>query len=215
MTPKPASQEAGLTMVELAVTLGLLSIVGAILMAFMSNVMSTTSRATSDSEAEKKIELALRPVTEDIRSASQISTAYPVSTSCPSGAYPAGYANCLSFTIARPSPGQLTCPKSVVVIGLNAGVLRMDRTDYNVVNGSCTTVRTSNGYPLLSGISNGSRPLFTYFDTFGNQLDPNAMGQTTSRFVAAATVRVALNVAYKSGAPLLSYTSDLAVRNNR
>jgi hypothetical protein len=34
-------------------------------------------------------------------------------------------------------------------------------------------------------------------------------------FAGTVTVRVSLKVQYKVGAPLLSYTSDLAVRNNR
>jgi type II secretory pathway pseudopilin PulG len=209
-----ASTEAGMTVLELMVALALLSVVGVILTSFFISAMSTTSRATTDSETEKKIELAIRPITEDIRSASAISSTYPSSPSCSTGSYPSGYANCLSFTVARPTSGQLTCPRSVFVIGVKSGVLRMDRSDYGVVNGLCNTVRTVSGYPLLMGITTGT-PLFTYFDNFGNPLNPSAAGQTTGPFVAAGTVRVTLNVAYQTGAPLLSYTSDLAMRNNR
>ena len=202
-------------MIELIVTMLLLSIVGVIMLTFVVSAITATAGGSRDAETEKRIELAIRPVTEFIRSASQISATYPASSTCPAGSYPSGYANCLSFTIARPQNGQLSCPKSLIVLGLRSGVLRQDRTDYGVVNGSCTVVRSSAGYPLVTGVNNGSTPLFTYFDTFGNQLNPAAIGQMSAPFVSAAMVRVALNVSYASGAPLLSYTSDLAVRNNR
>jgi len=209
------SLEAGITMIELVVTVLLLSIVGVIMMTFLVSAVSTTARGSTDAEVEKRIQLAMRPMTAFIRSATQISAAYPTSSTCPVSSYPIGYRNCLSFTIARPQNGQLSCPKSLIVVGLRAGVLRMERTDYGVVNGSCAVANVTTGYPLVTGVNNGATPLFTYFDTFGNQLNPGAVGQTTTPFVRAMVVRVALNVEYKSGAPLLRYTSDLAVRNNR
>lgn len=215
MNQRRASREAGFTMMELVVTILLLSIVGVIMMTFLVSAVTSTARATSNVETEKSIQLALRPVTEDVRSASQISGTYPSSSSCPTGSYPTGYANCLSFTIARPENGQLSCPKSLVVVGLTSGVLRISRTDYGIVGGSCVVTKSSNAYPLVTHVVNGSQPLFTYFDRFGNQLNPAATGQTTASFVAATTVRVALNVSYTTGGPLISYTSDLAVRNNR
>ena len=49
---------------------------------------------------------------------------------------------------------------------------------------------------------NGAQPLFTYFDRFGNKLDPAASGQTTAPFTDAVTVRVTLNVRYQTGTPI-------------
>ena len=82
-------------------------------------------------------------------------------------------------------------------------------------SGTCAVTSSYSGRPLLKNVVNGSQPLFTYFDRFGNQLDPAASGQTVVPFVNAVTVRVTLNAQYQSNAPLLSYTSDLALRNNR
>jgi type II secretory pathway component PulJ len=208
------TDESGMSLVELMVVLLLMSVVGALLFGFLASVLNTTTRMSSDTQTEKQIELALRPVTENIRSASAIATSYPTTSSCPSGSYPSGYSNCLAFTIARPTSGNLTCPQSVMVYGLKAdGVMREDRTDYGMVSGVCGVTQAYTGRPLLKNIANGGTPLFTYFDAFGNQLDPSSASPTA--FAAAVTVRVSLNVQYRKGSPLLTYTSDLAVRNNR
>jgi len=203
-----------MSLVELTVVLLLMSIVAALLFGFLYSVLNTTNRMTSDTQTEKQIELALRPVTENIRSASTISTSYPTTSSCAPGSYSSGYTNCLAFTVARPTSGNLTCPQTVMVYGLKAdGVLREDRTDYATVSGVCRVTQTYTGRPLLNNITNGATPLFTYFDAFGNQLNPATA--TPTAFAAAVTVRVSLNVQYRKGSPTLTYTSDLAVRNNR
>jgi type II secretory pathway component PulJ len=204
------------TLIELTVVLLLMSVVGAMLFGFLWSVTRVSTRATNDSETEKAISLALRPVTENIRGTASIATAYPSTTSCPAGAYPTGYSNCLSVTVLRPAPGQLSCRRSVFTYGLKSdGVLREDRTDYALVGGSCAVTASYTGRPLLRSIVNGSQPLFMYFDRFGNLLDPGAVGQTTVPFTDALTIRVSLNVQYQSGSPALTYTSDLALRNSR
>jgi len=217
MTPLSRRDEGGFTLVELTVALMLLAIVTALMFGFLASTLRTTTTTTSDTDAEQAVDLALRPLTQDIRGASLIATTYPtVTTSCPAGSYPTGYTNCLSFTISRPTPGQLTCPKSVVAYGLKPdGVIREDRTDYNVTGGSCVATQVYIARPMLTGLTNGTTPLFRYFDRFGNELDPNAAGQTTQPFAEAETVRISVNVQYKKNAPLISYTSDLALRNNR
>ena len=212
-----ARNESGMSLIELTVVLLLMSVVGALMLGFLSSVLNTTTRATNDTETEKSIQFAMRPVTENIRSSDTIAVNYPSSTSCPSGgSYPSGYSNCLAFWVLRPAADNLSCPQSYFVYGLKSdGVLREDRTDFNLVSGTCSTTASYTGRPLLKNIVNGSTPLFTYFDTFGNKLDPNASGQTTYPFKAAATVRVSLSTRYQTNSPLLSYTSDLALRNNR
>jgi prepilin-type N-terminal cleavage/methylation domain-containing protein len=218
MRQSPTENERGVTLVELVIVMFLLSIVGAIMFAFLASVLNTTTRANKDVESERSIELTLRPLTEDVRGASTIATVYPSpSTACPAGgSYPTGYGNCLSFKIARPTTGQLACPMSIISYGLGAdGVVREDRTDYTVVNATCVATQLYIGKALLTNVVNSGQPLFTYFDRFGNKLNPNANGQTTLPFTTAGTVRVTVNVRYASGSPLLSYTSDLSLRNNR
>jgi hypothetical protein len=217
MRPNPNRDERGTSLTELMATLGIMSVVGVLLFGFLFNVINTTSRVTSDTEKEKTIELALRPLTADIRGATSISKIYPAATTaCASGSYPAGYSNCLSLTIERPVEGALTCPKSVVTYGLKPdGVLRRDRTDYRLVGATCTATTSNTGHTVLEGISNGTTPLFTYYDNVGNVLNPSASGQTVNAMAAATTIRISLNVQYRSGSPLLRYTSDLALRNNR
>ena len=213
MIARTRTDESGMSLVELMVVLLLMSIVAALLFGFLYSVLNTTTRMTSDTQTEKQIELALRPVTENIRSASAISTSFPTTSSCAPGGYPSGYSNCLAFTVARPTSGDLTCPQSVMVYGLKAdGVLREDRTDYGMVSGVCGVTQTYTARPLLNNITNGGTPLFTYFDAYGNQLAASA---SPTAYAAAVTVRVSLNVQYRKGSPTLTYTSDLAVRNNR
>jgi hypothetical protein len=160
--------------------------------------------------------LALRPVTENIRGTDTVATVYPSTSSCPAGSYPSGYTNCLSVTVLRPVAGQLSCRRSEFTYGLKSdGILREDRKDYALVGGTCTVTSTYSGRPLLRNIVNGSQPLFTYFDQFGNAIDPLASGQTTVPFVNVVTVRVTLNAEYQKNSPLLTYTSDLALRNKR
>lgn len=217
MSAVKLERERGVTLVELTVVMFMLSIVSVILFAFLASVMKTTTRANKDVETEKAIELALRPLTEDIRGATSIATAYPSGTACPSGgSYPTGYSNCLSFTIDRPSSAQATCPKSVISYGVRSdGIVREDRTDYAIVGAVCTGTQLYIGRTLLTNVATGGQSLFTYFDRFGNVINPNASGQTTASFAAAAMVRVTVNVRYQSGSSLLSYTSDLTLRNNR
>ena len=186
------------------------------LLGFLGSVYGVSNRTTKHSEAQKAMMLALRPVTENVRGTAIVGTSYPSSASCPTGSYPTGYTNCLSVTVLRPTAGQLTCRRSVYVYGLKSdGILREDRTDYAIVGGTCAVTSSYTGRPLLQNVVNGAQPLFTYFDRFGNKIDPAASGQTTVPFVTTVTIRVTLNVQYQSGAPLLSYTSDLALRNNR
>ena len=208
--------EDGVTIVELAVVLFLMSIVAAILMAFLTTMMRTTTRTANSTETQKQIALAMRPLTQNVRGSESIATIYPSTSSCPTGSYPTGYTNCLSVTVMRPVPGQLSCRRSIFTYGLKPdGVLREDRTDYGIVGGSCVVTTNYAGRPLLTNVKNGSQPLFTYFDRFGNQINPNASGQTAIPFTDAVTIRAAVNVQYQAGSPLLSYTSDLALRNNR
>jgi type II secretory pathway component PulJ len=208
--------EEGVTIVELAVVLMLMGIVTATLVGFLWSVMGVSTRSTNHSEAQKALVLALRPVTQNIRGTATVATVYPSTSSCPTGSYPTGYTNCLQVTVLRPVAGQLSCRKSVFTYGLKSdGILREDRTDYALVGGTCAVTSTYSGRPLLKKVVNGSQPLFTYFDRFGNKLDPGASGQTTVPFVNVVTIRVTLNAQYQSNAPPLSYTSDLALRNNR
>jgi type II secretory pathway component PulJ len=208
--------ETGSSLVELLTTLGIMSVVGVLLFGFLFSVINTTTRATADTETEKSIELTLRPMTADIRSAAAIAETYPGTSSCPAGSYPAGYTNCLSLTIERPEAGALSCPRSVVTYGLKSdGVLRQDRTDYELVGGSCAATASYTGRPLLTNVSNGTTPLFRYFNHLGNEVNPAAAGQTTTAVANAVTVRVSLDVEYRNGSPLLRYASDLAMRNNR
>ena len=202
--------DAGFTLLEMVVTLGIMSLAAAGALAFLDNTTSVTTRASADVATENNARLALRDITEDLRGATVISTTYPTGSACSNGTYPSGYSNCVSFTIVRPTAAGQTCPKSVVTYGLVGQTLRKDLTEYNA---SCTIVSSVSGSPVLTGVTNGTTtPVFTWFNRSGSQLTTT---NPPGVFADAASIKVTLVVRYQERAPLLTLSSFAALRNNR
>jgi prepilin-type N-terminal cleavage/methylation domain-containing protein len=215
--PNKRSDE-GYTLPEVMITLLLLGIVSALLLGFLSNVLSTTSRATRDVDAEKEASLVLRSVAQDIRAASDISTTYPATSAtstCPQGgSYAApsysGYTQCVGFTIRQPTDGIATCPRTEVRYGVNNGELRQDRTVFKVVLGVCQAVDTTTGRSLMTNVTNTD--IFSYLDGSGrNVLSPSPIGNP----VDARTLKLHLVKRYQQNVPVLDFTTVLSLRNNR
>jgi type II secretory pathway pseudopilin PulG len=203
--------EAGLTVVELVVTMAILLLFSSVAFEFLTSANRTAVRTTNDVQAENDVRLALRQMTGDLRAADPISTTYPVSGTCASGAaYPAGFAKCVSFTIVHNSTAGLNCPKTVVTYGLVGGVIKTDRVTYD---GSCSATSTTTGKTVISNVVNPSGvPLFRFFDSTGNQITTTT---STSPYVTVASVMITLVEQYQSGAPTISVSSSAALRNNR
>jgi prepilin-type N-terminal cleavage/methylation domain-containing protein len=214
--------EHGVTLVELLVVMTLMSIVGAITFSVLVDTTQLAGRANNSTSAENNARLALRTMSQDLRAAEQIRTSSST-TACPTGAtFPAGFANCIAFlvphdltanattTTIAPGAGPIQCPFSKITYGLRSGVILEDRTDYNA---SCQQTQQSAGKPVLRGIDNtSSQPLFTYYDSFGNQL---GTANSIADYTNAGSIAVQVALTYQKGAPDISLMTMAALRNNR
>jgi prepilin-type N-terminal cleavage/methylation domain-containing protein len=191
--------EDGVTLVELLVVMAISLVVAGVVLGFLETTTSVVARANNDVQAENDARLALRTMTQDIRAASPASIAFTSSTvgACPTTPAPD---NCLSFTILRGTTAAPTC-RSTITYGLLTDWVQQTRSDTN-----CPTTLSSSR-PLISNLTNGTTPLFSYYDTQGNQL---TSGQATAK-----TVKVTLVVTYTGGQTPLTLTSTLALRNAR
>ena len=211
MRRRPAGDERGFTLVELTVVVMLMSVASFMMLDFMDNTTKVVNRTTATAQSEADARLALRTVLQDIRAAESIAEAYPATSTCPSaGAYPAGYGFCLRFTVPHSTLAANSCPYTMVTYGLSGGVLREDRVEYNA---SCAVSSTTTGKVVIANVTNGTRPLFTYADRYGNPLSTTS--GTTAAFAAAGTVKVQLYLKAKGAGSELDLFSSAALRNNR
>lgn len=208
--------EEGFTLLELVVTVLILGVVVAVLYSFLDNTTWVAAKTTRNVEAEQAGQLALRTVSQDVRSANPIASTYPTApTSCPAGgAYPAAYGTCLRVVVVRSDVTGPTCtgpdgllvqaPYSRITYALSGGRVLQDRTDYS---SSCVVTRSYTGRVIIDDLVNSAgQPLFTLLDRAGN---------TTTDVNNAASVRVGLHVRYQQGAPVLALASTVALRNYR
>jgi prepilin-type N-terminal cleavage/methylation domain-containing protein len=204
--------EHGFTLVELTVVVMLMSITSFMLFNFLDNTSTVVNRTTATAQNEAEARLALRSVLQDVRAAESVSVAYPASTTCPAGgSYPTGYKFCLRFTVPHSTTAASACPYSLITYGLNGGVLRQDRVEYNA---ACVASSTSTGKVVLTNVTNGTaRPLFSFADRFGNALSTTS--GSTAAFAAAGTVKVQLYLRSAKSVSELDLFSSAALRNNR
>ena len=199
-TGAAADPEAGLTLVELLVTMAIGTIVAGMVLGFLVNTTSVVARTENDVQAENDARLAMRTLTEDIRAANPSTIGFSSGTAgaCPS-APTAG--TCIAFTIVRATSANPNC-RSTVTYGLLSDRVQQTRQDAN-----CPT-NLSITRPLITNVVNtSSSPLLTYYDALGNQL---SSGQA-----AARTVKVTLIVTYSGDLQPLTLTSTVALRNAR
>jgi Tfp pilus assembly protein PilW len=192
-------REDGLTMVELTVVMAVMALVTAILLGLLDHTTAIYKRASDDVQAENEGRLALRTMTEDVRGASPATIAFAgtVSGACPATPTPS---TCLRFTIERDTTANPSC-RSVVTYGLMAGWVQQTRDD-----SGCASDRDVSR-KLVTGVANGTTPLFSYYDDNGAPL--------TSGQAGASSVRVTLLVSYQGAARPLTLTSTLSLRNAR
>lgn len=194
-------REHGFTVAELAVTVLIFAIVSFVIFDFLDRTTSSTNRAISNVNAEQTAQIALRTMTQDIRSAN------PIGSEC-TAPYPSNYASCLRFTVPRPTAANPNCESSITY-GLISGVVKGIRTDTN-----CATA-VSTARDLITVVNPATTPLFTYYDSKGKQMPlPPASGAVPP--AAAKSVKIALVVKYtgQTSDPLV-LSSVAALRNNR
>ncbi|HVA43519.1 MAG TPA: prepilin-type N-terminal cleavage/methylation domain-containing protein [Acidimicrobiales bacterium] len=194
-----AGDESGFSLVELMVVMMIMMIVTFILFGFLDSTTRLTARQANRTEAENAANLALRRVSEDLRSATFI-------TACPS---PATYASCIKFSVPAQGPNA-SCPERTVTYQLSGSVLEETQISYS---SSCAVTTTYNGATVLSSMVNdSSHPLFTYYNSSQSQID---VVNDPSAVPAAVAALVTVQVSYTGASSVLTLSNFVALRNNR
>jgi prepilin-type N-terminal cleavage/methylation domain-containing protein len=193
------SDERGFTLIEVLVTLGLMSIVMVIAFAFLTQMTNVSSQAINDVNSEGNGRIALRTITEDIRAAKPATITFTGgSTTCPSSPTPG---TCMSFTVVRDTVANPAC-QSVITYGLLSASVRETRQDSGCVRNIAFTGKT-----VIPNVMNGATSLFTYYDKQGNLI--------TSGQASAGSVGVLLMLQYQPQMPVLTLSSYASLRNAR
>lgn len=194
-------QEDGFTVGEMIVTVGLVGVVLVVLLQFLTTSTTVTARADNNVRAERDAQIALRTVTQDLRSASAISAC----------ASPDTYANCVTVDITRSTVAKQLCPKRVVTYRASGSTLTQTFKDYAA---DCTTVTGSASRILMTGLT--STATFTYYAK--NGITPLLLSSSSDLALLPKTpaIRASLAVRYPSpNAPVLTLASVATLRNNR
>lgn len=201
--------EAGVTIVEVTLTMLILAIVLTVAFDFLDRATVIATRTDAQAQAEGDTQQALRTVTQHLRGA------FPIVGTCNTVGYPTTYENCVRFEVPRAVSAQGSCAnKTVFVIGLVADptpkvvgekLLVYDRQEHTGTT-TCTTATNLSKRVLLRRVANATtQPLFTYYGSDGN---------AAAAVPAAATVKVTLHVRYRTGSDAIVMSSSAALRNN-
>jgi hypothetical protein len=211
-------------MVELAITVLLLSIVTFVLFNFLDNTTKVTARTNEDLAAENDAQLALRTMTEDIRGTAAGSSTSGIA-SCASAS---ACGSTLTFFVSRPSVTQTACgngiaaPYSTITYSLVGTTLQETRTETKA-DCATTTTRFSNRQ-IIKNIVAGTA-VFSYLDANGNLINLNLSGNDSNGSPqgrdllpsprAVSAVKISLKVQYRGGSTPLTITSVASLRNAR
>lgn len=218
-----AEEESGFTLVEVTLTLLILSIVMFMAFDFLDRVSFLTMRTQASAQTEQDAQLALRTVTEHLRGASPIGDPCTSTTDTPTvqapGNLPTNYTDCVQFTVRRTTTGMDTCAKTdfvfaIVGTGDTRKLIenRRETTGTGATAATCTTGAWRNRRILLDKVANstGVHPLFVYYDGNGQPINAS----NTASVKKAASVRITLAVRFHSNAKRSVFTSSAALRNN-
>lgn len=213
------SGDDGLTIIELLVVLVLLSIVSVFLYSFLDNTTSISARVDDHNAAEREAIIAMRRMTQDVRSANPVLTTSAGIPECPTAYAGLAYGNCLQVILSRNTnlTGAVFCsmsgrevalPFRRVVFRLQGASVLEDRYEHTT---SCSIPSSSStDRPVLAELANpsGTR-LFTFLDRQGAAI------ATGSSIANVASIRVNVVVNYRANSNPLNLTSVVALRNYR
>lgn len=221
--------QAGFTIVEVSLTLLILSVVMLVAFNFLDRASILTFRADAHARGEDQTQGALRLLTEHTRGALPLGDPCTATTDTPpatangltQGTLPAGYANCLRFSVPRTKVGMDSCAKTDFVYALvpvtnGAGTLVdtylvESRRETTGTTTACTTGTWRSRRLLLDKIANtAAQPLFTYYASDGAAIAVS----NTAAVKAASSIKITLAHKYRQAAPPLVLTSSAALRNN-
>lgn len=212
--------EEGFTLVEVTLTLLILSIVMMLAFDFLDRASMLTMRTQANAQTEQDAQLALRTVTEHLRGASPIGDVCTSTTDTPTtqapGNLPTNYTDCVRFTVPRTTTQLDTCAKTDFVFAIvgtgDSRKLIENRRETTGTSTACTTGPWRNRRILLDKVANstGSHPLFVYYDGNGQKINPSDAAAVKK----AASVRVLVAVRFSAKAKRSVFTSSAALRNN-
>lgn len=216
--------QGGFTLVEVTLTLLILSIVMLMAFDFLDRASILTMRTQANAQTEQDAQLALRVVTEHLRGADPIGDpCTPTMDTVASGPLlPAGYNNCIQFTVKRTQTGLDACAKTEFVFAIvgsgEAKTLVENRREFTGTGAgppTCNPTTWRKRRVLLEKVANNTTGLtpehfFTYYSATGNPIAPD----DTLAVKQAASVRLKVAVRFNNKAARSVFTSSAALRNN-
>lgn len=211
-----------MTMVELLVVVVLLSIVAVIMYGFLDNTTNTSQRVEDNVTAERDAMIALRRVSQDVRSANPVVTTSAGIPTCPKVGI--SYGNCLEVVLSRNA--NLTSAVQCDIGNGRVVALPFRRTTYWLQNeqvwerraehsgataAACTTpASVLDNRPVIAEVTNpGAATLFSFLDRDGAAI---ASGGALTN---VAAVRINLQITFRRGVAPLTLSSVAALRNYR
>lgn len=187
---------------------------------FIDHTSMLTVRTETQARAADDAQRALRTVTQELRGASPIGAPCTATTDTASPSLPAGYANCVQFTVVRTKNALDTCTRTIHVFALvpNGATSRLveNRTSYAGTgtpnSATCPATTVASRRVVLDNLVN-TEPLFTWLRGDGSAISTTSATAATD-VPKASSVRVALHVRHRSNAPALRFTGVAALRNN-
>lgn len=190
---------------ELVVTMAIMMVVGTIMFLVVVQTTTVVGRARNQTYAANSAQVAMRTMTEDIRSGSTLTFTSSVTGACPTTPTAA---NCLTFSVVRDTSSYASCTNTVTY-GLLPDTDPLSLTGWKIMRtstpSSCPGGGSTVSRRLLANVGSGT--LFSYYDGGGNLL---SSGQG-----AAKSVGVSFAVTYLNGATPVSLNSFAALRNSR
>ncbi|HVF75063.1 MAG TPA: hypothetical protein VM938_08435 [Acidimicrobiales bacterium] len=209
-----------MTVIEVSLALLILGIAMAGALNFLDRASILTIRTDSHASAEDATQQALRRVTQELRAATPVGAPCTAATDTASPSLPAGYDNCVQFTVQRTSSGLDPCSRTVHVFALvptdnGVGQLVENRTRYagTGTGATCPGTVEASRRVLLDKVVTGGGALFTWLRGDGSVI-PTTSAAASTDVPKASSVRVAVAVRYSTQAPPLSSSSVAALRNN-
>jgi Tfp pilus assembly protein PilE len=186
--------EEGLTLVELLITMILMSIVGGIITASMVNAMKVTRTQDDETRTLTNAKVAMERMTREIRGANALTSCQPRS---------------MSFTMTQNNV-RTAITFVVQAASATSSEIQETKTVTNLVTNTSTTSTTK----VLGGLAIGvSDAVFTYSDAAGNALTPQSLTPESYNPGAAKTIGLKVLMRRINGSPSIQLYQLVSIRN--
>lgn len=208
--------EAGVSLVEVVLTCLILGIVMGVAFNFLDRASILTARTQAQAQVEDDAQRALRIVTEELRGALPIGSACTTTITFTQGTAPAGYDNCVQFTVLRSTTSLDPCPKTMFVyalVGTGTSKKLMERRMEYTGTATCPASPSSTrDLVILENVVNTTtQPLFTWYRSDGSAINT---ASAATAVPDASSVKLSIHTTFRNNATTLSFSSVAALRNN-